>query len=144
MAIGPVQLLVLGFKHPDFQGEIREELVSLVDVMPTVLSLLGIEAPAAVQGQAMPGAVPDAPPARRAVFSEYGAGGPAVTLKDVAALSPEERSGAGWPLLRQREAHGHGKMVRTTAWKYVHDVTGEVDELYDLTADPWELENVAG
>ena len=35
-------------------------------------------------------------------------------------------------------------MVRTTAWKYVHDVTGEVDELYDLTADPWELENVAG
>jgi hypothetical protein len=23
MAIGPVQLLVLGFKHPDFQGEIR-------------------------------------------------------------------------------------------------------------------------
>jgi len=26
MAIGPVQLLVLGFSHPDFQGEIRKEL----------------------------------------------------------------------------------------------------------------------
>jgi hypothetical protein len=26
MAIGPVQLLVLGFKEPDFQGEIRAEL----------------------------------------------------------------------------------------------------------------------
>jgi uncharacterized membrane protein len=31
MAIGPVQLLVLGFQHPDFQGEIREELDRLRD-----------------------------------------------------------------------------------------------------------------
>ena len=31
-------------------GEIREELVSLVDVMPTVLSLLGIEAPVCCSG----------------------------------------------------------------------------------------------
>ena len=31
MAIGPVQLLVVGFKHPDFQGEIREELDRLRD-----------------------------------------------------------------------------------------------------------------
>jgi uncharacterized membrane protein len=31
MAIGPVQLLVLGFKHPDFQGEIRGELDRLKD-----------------------------------------------------------------------------------------------------------------
>ena len=79
----------------------------------------------------------------QAVFSEYGAGAAAATLEDVARLSPEERMG-GWPLLRQREAQGHGKMVRTHRWKYVHDMTGEVDELYDLEADPWELENLAG
>jgi arylsulfatase A-like enzyme len=123
-------------------GEQRDELVSLIDVMPTVLGLLGIEVPAAVQGQAMPGTLPNAPEARRAVFSEYGAGGPAVTLEQVRALPPEAR-GAGWPLLREREAHGHGKMVRTHRWKYVHDTTGEVDELYDLEADPWELQNLA-
>ena len=29
MAIGPVQLIVLGFKHPDFQGEIIAELERL-------------------------------------------------------------------------------------------------------------------
>jgi uncharacterized membrane protein len=29
MAIGPVQLLVLGFKHPDFHGQILEELEKL-------------------------------------------------------------------------------------------------------------------
>ena len=31
MAIGPVQLLVLGFRQPDFQGEIRDELNRLRD-----------------------------------------------------------------------------------------------------------------
>jgi uncharacterized membrane protein len=31
MAIGPVQLLVLGFQSPNFQGEIREELNRLRD-----------------------------------------------------------------------------------------------------------------
>lgn len=29
MAIGPVQLLVLGFDHPDFHGQIKEELARL-------------------------------------------------------------------------------------------------------------------
>ena len=29
MAIGPVQLIVLGFDHPDFHGEIIEELEKL-------------------------------------------------------------------------------------------------------------------
>src|SRR5262249_37428472 len=29
MAIGPVQLLVIGFEHPDFHGEIIEELERL-------------------------------------------------------------------------------------------------------------------
>ncbi len=29
MAIGPVQLLVLGFEHPDFHGEVIEELEKL-------------------------------------------------------------------------------------------------------------------
>jgi uncharacterized membrane protein len=31
MTIGPVQLLVIGFDHPDFQGEILEELQRLKD-----------------------------------------------------------------------------------------------------------------
>ena len=31
MAIGPVQLLVVGFSHPQFQGELRKELDRLRD-----------------------------------------------------------------------------------------------------------------
>jgi uncharacterized membrane protein len=43
MAIGPVQLLVLGFKQPNFQGEIREELDRLRDNdLVRVIDALGV------------------------------------------------------------------------------------------------------
>ena len=43
MAIGPGQLLVLGFKHPDFQGEIRQELDRLRDNdLLRVIDALGV------------------------------------------------------------------------------------------------------
>jgi arylsulfatase A-like enzyme len=124
------------------RGERRRELVSTIDVLPTILHLLGVSIPAGVQGQLLP-AVPGAPPAREAVFAEYGAGGPPVTLDDAQRLFPPGTPRVLHPLLREREAHGHGKMVRTQRWKYTHDVTGEVDELYDLEADPGELTNLA-
>ncbi|MDQ3702110.1 MAG: sulfatase-like hydrolase/transferase [Chloroflexota bacterium] len=130
-------------------GERRPELVSTMDVMPTVLTLLGMEVPEGVQGRVLPG-VPDAPdaagapPAREAVFAEYGAGGPPVTLADVERLFPPGTSRVLHPLLRQREGQGHGKMVRTRRWKYTHDTVGDGDELYDLQDDPGELTNLAG
>jgi uncharacterized membrane protein len=44
MAIGPVQLLVLGFSHPDFQGEIRGELERLRDNdLVRVIDALGVQ-----------------------------------------------------------------------------------------------------
>ena len=43
MAIGPVQLLVLGFKQPDFHGEIRDELDRLRDNdLVRVIDALGV------------------------------------------------------------------------------------------------------
>ncbi len=46
-------------------------------------------------------------------------------------------------MLREREAQGHGKMVRTERWKYTYDTLAPSDEeLYDLLNDPWELTNV--
>lgn len=136
--------LVVSWPQRVPEGAVRDELVSLVDVMPTVLRLVGEPTRRAVQGRPLPGLTDDTTPPRSAVIAEYGAGGPAVTSDDVERVPPEQRAGAGFPLLRQREAQGHGKMVRTHRWKYTHDVTGEVDELYDLEADPWELTNLAG
>ena len=43
MTIGPVQLLVLGFSHPDFRGEIRAELERLRDAdMVRVIDFLAV------------------------------------------------------------------------------------------------------
>ena len=43
MAIGPVQLLVLGFRQPDFRGELRKELERLRDNdLVRVIDALGV------------------------------------------------------------------------------------------------------
>ena len=127
------------------EGERRPDLVSLVDVMPTVLQLAGVPLPdggRGIHGRLLPG-TPGAPPGREAVFAEYGAGGPAVTLDLIERLYPPGAPRPLHPLLREREGQGHAKMVRTRRWKYTHDTLGEADELYDLQADPWELTNLA-
>ena len=104
-----------------------------------------------VQGRPLPTAT-DASP-RIAAFSEYGAGGPPVTM---AHLEQFEKPWGYRTLIETlwgREAQGRRKMVRTTEWKYVTDPMTEdsnvvpavnpEDELYDLINDPWELYNVA-
>ncbi|MBO04491.1 MAG: hypothetical protein CL731_05690 [Chloroflexi bacterium] len=94
---------------------------------------------------------------RDAAFSEYGTGGPPVTME---VLERSEQPFGYHTLIETlwaREAEGRRKMVRTREWKYVTDPMargatltsgtdggpGDVDELYDLTKDPWELKNVA-
>ncbi len=96
-------------------------------------------------------------PSREAAFSEYGTGGPPFTLKMLERLPKPWGYSSIIESLWAREAEGRRKMVRTQRWKYVHDSMaigatptsgsdggpGEVDELYDLENDPWELHNVA-
>ena len=64
-------------------------------------------------------------------------------LPDPHGRVPYGRSAMG-KSLQWREAEGRRKMVRTSEWKYVHDPMGDLDELYDLLNDPWELQNVVG
>ncbi len=123
------------------QGAVDESMVNLVDILPTLLQLQGLDIPRAMQGEPLP-TVTDAQP-RSAVFSEYGAGGPPFLTRDLERL-PEPY---GYPTLiaslQWREAEGRRKMVRTRDWKYVHDPAGDIDELYDLASDPLEQTNVA-
>ena len=117
-------------------------MVNLVDIVPTLLELQGIDAPRSMHGQGLP-SISDAAP-RDAAFSEYGAGGPAFTMADLEQLPKPYGRRALMASLQWREAEGRRKMVRTREWKYVHDAMGDEDELYDLVNDPWELVNVVG
>jgi len=122
-------------------GAVEQSPVNLLDIVPTLLTLQGLTVPAGMMGQPL-ATVTDAVP-RQATFSEYGAGGAACTLADVEALPEPHGLAAAKATLRWREAEGRRKMVRTSDWKYVTDPLGDLDELYDLRADPGELTNLA-
>ena len=104
-----------------------------------------------MQGRPLPTVTGAAP--RIAAFSEYGCGGPAVTMSHLDELEKPLGYNALIATLWGREAQGRRKMVRTADWKYVTDPLAEgagtgdsadpEDELYDLVNDPWELYNVA-
>ena len=104
-----------------------------------------------MQGRPLP-TVTDAAP-RDAAFSEYGCGGPAVTMSHLDDLPKPLGYNALIATLWGREAQGRRKMVRTENWKYVTDPiapgagngdsSDPEDELYDLAIDPWELYNIA-
>jgi arylsulfatase A-like enzyme len=110
---------------PGFEagGQIRE-LVSLVDLPPTLLDAAGLELPTDMQGRSL------------------------------LALLRGERG--GWPqeMFFQVSESEVGRGVRTGRWKYyvvAPDMDGQVVPgagqyveryLYDLVADPWELDNL--
>ena len=164
------------------QGVVDSSMTSTLDILPTLLELQGLasfdeigagwtragtghaEGRSAVldesqtrymQGRPLPTVTPANP--RAAAFSEYGTGGPPVTLELLDGLEEPFGYKTIIDTLWAREAEGRRKMVRTREWKYVTDPMargatltsgsdggpGDVDELYDLTRDPWELKNVA-
>ncbi|MHC4441438.1 MAG: sulfatase family protein [Planctomycetota bacterium] len=100
-------------------GAVREQLVGLVDVMPTLCDLAGLEIPAKVQGKSLvPLMKGKKVKWRKVIFSE-----------------------AGYP------GHTWGRVVtaRSHRHKYVnHENAPEgnpVEEFFDLVEDPWEVRN---
>ncbi|MEO1018761.1 MAG: sulfatase-like hydrolase/transferase, partial [Pseudomonadota bacterium] len=124
------------------QGHRETALVSLIDLMPTLLHLQGLDIPEAMMGRLLPGVTDE--PAREAICAEYGVGGPRFRIADLEAQKASTGRAAIAESLQWREAEGLRKMVRTDRWKWVHDPLGDRDELYDLKSDPHELTNRAG
>lgn len=98
--------LIIGV--PGVKPRVVKEPVELVDVMPTMLSLLGLRIPESVRGESLVPELLGRPLAERMAFSE-------VHTK---------------------------KMVRYKQLKLIHDFRRSTHELYDLSSDPGERQNL--
>ena len=101
-------------------GSIYEDLVMNIDVAPALLELAGLESVIPMHGKSFVPLFKDAKaPWREAFLAEY-------FLEKVARSTPS------W------------QAVRSSDWKYIHyPKFSDMDELYNLKADPKELKNLA-
>jgi N-acetylglucosamine-6-sulfatase len=102
-------------------GTVRDEFALNIDLAPTLLSLAGVSVPSAMQGRSL---VPLFRGERIAWRSSF---------------LIELNSDKVFPRIVQM---GY-KAVRTSRWKYIHYLElQDMDELYDLNADPYEMKNL--
>lgn len=102
-------------------GSVRDQDVLNIDIAPTVLELAGVKPPVPMHGKSLVPVFGNAEaPLREAVMTEY-------FLEKYVPNVPD------WQCMHR------GK------WKYIHYPTVDgADELYDLKADPREVNNVIG
>ncbi len=130
------------------ENEQSTELVSHVDVMPTVLRAAGCAIPETVQGTDLtPYLEGTASGLRKAAFSEYGIPGLPYTPARLCEekLAPGDFANPGNPAIPWEgnpvSLSGRIRMARTKDWKLVQE-EGGTSELYDLRNDPHELTNL--
>jgi arylsulfatase A-like enzyme len=136
-------------------GTVDDRLIAAIDFLPTTLTLVGAEKPAGMQGEVFLG--DRASPPREYVFGARDRCDETVfrfrTVRDaryryIRNFTPEkpflspndykQRSYPVWSLLK--ELHAEGKL--TPAQEFLCTPTMPAEELYDLTADPYEIKNL--
>jgi arylsulfatase A-like enzyme len=114
-----VPLILLG----GVMGQTVEEQVGLIDLSPTLLDLLGVEAPAVFQGRSF----------RGLLDGEQWSGDPVISAATHAG--GRKRRGTAPEVYRILSCRDQG-------WKYIFDEEGGTEELYDLVNDPGERVNI--
>ena len=149
----PPKLRAAGQGQP---GGVNDELVSLIDLGPTVLNLAGVTIPGHLQGRAFLG--PNLPPPRQYVYS---ARDRMDERYDVIRAVRDERyryirnyeahkpyyqhisyAEVGPTMQDLRRLHAEGKLP-PAAERFMADHK-PAEELYDLRTDPHEIDNLAG
>ncbi|MBI3971988.1 MAG: sulfatase-like hydrolase/transferase [Chloroflexi bacterium] len=139
--------LLLSFPGKVPAETVSDDLVSLLDVFPTLTQLMHVPQPPGRSGRPLPLRPGGAEaPRRRAIFAEHGLEGmPAMPAEARRALDRyQTEHGRPRPAPWQVMANGKLKMVRTHEWKYVHapNLPDSECELYNLVDDPGELVNL--
>jgi arylsulfatase A-like enzyme len=119
----PLLIRLPGDRHA---GRVVDEPVSTVDILPTILALLGLEAPGLADGVSLLGAIEGRALARGPLFSEATQPGG----------SRFDREGAAW------RNSSRARAVRDGRWKLIHTPYLEHWELFDLASDPSERVNL--
>lgn len=124
----------LAVRYPGTTQRTVDQVVSNVDIAPTIADLAGVAPTIAQDGRTLrpllEGTAVNWPD--EALLSK----GPSTT-PDAPDYGPGDDDGGDAPKI------GSYWGIRTRQWKYVEYRSGE-RELYDLAADPWELTNRAG
>lgn len=122
--------------------------VSIVDIFPTLCSVIGAEIPVGVQGRSLwPLLRGEAVPAEEfsSIVVEQGYGGSDFTLEEPLSFEASGfyRPGAEGSFggLSPWTQSGSLRMIRKGDWKLVMDQTGR-GELYNLKKDPSEIDNL--
>ncbi|MBD0401740.1 sulfatase [Flammeovirga sp. EKP202] len=129
---------------------ISSELISNIDLMPTILDFVDIDIPSQVEGISFVDYLTDGSEKhlRKNVIAEYGLPGNSIhSFEELEAQVPSfpERpfqfsKGVPWEANPVALA-GRFRMLRTENWKLVYD-NDKNSELYDLENDPNELHNL--
>jgi len=119
--------------------------VSLVDVMPTLLDMAGVEMPEGVQGRTLRAILTGGQYAAKdfsSILVEQGYGGLKITGNDDLDLREEGavNTGATFDCLNSWTQSGTLRAVRKGDWKLVLDAEGN-GQLYHLAEDPAEVNN---
>lgn len=141
------------FSYPEIvkQNQIRNDLVSSTDIMPTLLDMAELPIPFQVQGNSL---VPElknekSSTDRQYAFSEYGIPGEPILEDELKEKMPDYKevpvkfSGKMPWEANPVGLSGRFRMIRSQDYKLVEEVGG-TNELYDLKKDPNELVNVYG
>jgi arylsulfatase len=119
---------------------VSDTMAENVDLLPTVLDLIGLPIPEGCQGRSMaPLLQGEKSQLREAVFANAGNPGEA---PEVSGIEEQSRTSEDFIPFWYIGAV-QGSMIRTMDWKLCFYVTGD-GELYDLQRDPVELHNLYG
>ncbi|MFP4381262.1 MAG: sulfatase [Candidatus Sumerlaeia bacterium] len=119
---------------------VKDAMMEEVDVMSTILDLMGIEAPFGIQGTSFaPCLKGERQGHKDAVFAEIC---PPWLYNKFESYEAFEEHHGGWESTPYNVPGDYTKAIRERNFRYIWYGTGE-EELYDLRTDPQEFDNVA-